>query len=69
MRETYYENDEQIFDKGQMKLWIREMMMKIEKCCTRHFKELNRVVIYYSLSNIFIYVIFKFLLDNYLLIN
>lgn len=44
-------------------------MMKIEKCCTRNFKELNGVVIYYSLSNISIYVIFKFLLDNYLLIN
>lgn len=48
---------------------VRETMMKIEECRTRHFKELNGVVIYNSLSNIPIYVIFKFLLDNYLLIN
>lgn len=69
MRETYYENGEQIFNKGQMKLWMRKTMMKIEKCRARHFKKLKGVVIYNSLSNISIYVIFKFLLDNYLLIN
>lgn len=69
MRETYYENGEQIFNKGQMKLWMRKTMMKIERCRTRHFKEQKRVVIYNSLSNISIYVIFKFLLNHYLLIN
>ena len=35
MRETYYENGEQIFDKGQMKLWkwwkLKSVVQEISK--------------------------------------